>query len=78
MFKVSEINNTNHLVKEEDKEDDVPQVPHDRAMKSYPMRRPDVPVNKIRNLMFESDTGEEREPIIRSGVYCPDDPLFYT
>ena len=70
LFRVPEINDTNHLIvdaKEEDQEDegnnmnlpdnDVPSVPHNRAMMSYPMRKPDV----------RPDASEERNPILRSG-----------
>ena len=38
-------------------DNDVPLVPHNRLMMSYPLRRPEV----------KPDTGEERDPIIRSG-----------
>ena len=76
LFRVPEINETNHLVvdakEEEQKEDennmdlpdnDVPAVPHDRVMMSYPLRRPDVRPNTMeeRNLTIRS--GETREPI---------------
>ena len=73
LFRVPEINETNHLVvdtKEEDqneKEMQVPetsevlQVPHNRAIASEPLRRP-VSNNEVR-----PNTDEERQPIIRSG-----------
>ena len=80
LFRVPEINDTNHLVvdaKEEDQQEeggninlpdnDVPAVPHDRAMKSYPIGRPNIPVRDHRDPMFKPDMGEERDPILRSG-----------
>ena len=73
LFRVPEINETNHLVvdakEEEQKEDrnetdmqipentNVAEIPHNRTMMSYPLRRPDVRPN----------TMEERNPTIRSG-----------
>ena len=75
LFRVPEINDTNHLIvdaKEEDQEDegvnmnlpdnDIPAVPHNRVMMSYPLRRPEIRYPEVR-----PDTGEERNPIIRSG-----------
>ena len=55
---------------------DVIQVPHDRARMYYPLRKPKVPrreeevqmIEEGKGLdIFKPDTGEEREPIIRSG-----------
>ena len=67
LFRVPEINETNHLIvdaKEEDKNEkemqvpetsEIPQVPHNRAIASEPLRRPVRP-----------DIGEEGQPVIRS------------
>ena len=69
LFRVPEINDTNHLIVDakEDKDDegtnmnlpdnDVPAVPHNRVMMSYPLRRPEDKPN----------TGEVRGSIVRSG-----------
>ena len=53
------------------------QVPHDRARMYYPLRKPDIPRREEEVQMleeegkgldiFKPDTGEESEPIIRSG-----------
>ena len=72
LFRVPEINDTNHLVvdaKEEDQENegdnmnlpdnDLPAVPHNRVMMSHPLRRPKIRVSENMHPEVRPDTGKK-------------------
>lgn len=98
LFRVPEINDTNHLsvdAKEEDNgeignnmnlpDNDVPLVPHNRVMMSYPLRRPEVRPDTSEEINFDIRSREtkravENLPLIGEEGIEPvpgfDDPIY--